>query len=362
MPSGTQKTEYTLFEPFGERRYLTKYIQSTPSILFRAHSPRASGVTTASYVASTAAVDRQGQNKPYDDDILTMDTEWARDALERHVTTWTREDNDNFVSWTSSPLFALQHAIRREATDRNPPSTARQVKLSILFTSKLPAGCFVPSVALLDAYDAHYNADMQRRYYHGEYLSQGRLDIPGGAMITITLEDLVASGLYRLYPGFELDKQRLCTRVARLRTIFLGQKHDVIPKEVRLARTIAEKCCSEAAFRYVLFASLLGLKSRNILDPGLQSVYSDLFHGRASSLGHHHVLARKLTEPSVGIDNRRDLHRSCRVFTGSTRAQPVRATDEPFPRTGEGAHTAVQVQVWTGSGARHYECFRQATK
>ncbi|KAJ4343198.1 hypothetical protein N0V87_000420 [Didymella glomerata] len=101
-----------------------------------------------------------------------MDTEWARDALKRHVTKWDRKKHDNLMSWTSSPLFALQHAIRREATDRNPPSTARQVKLSILFTSKLPAGCFVPSVALLDAYDAHYNADMQRRYYHGEYLSQ----------------------------------------------------------------------------------------------------------------------------------------------------------------------------------------------
>jgi hypothetical protein len=273
---------YTLFKPSEDQQYLTQHVHSTPSILFRAHSPRTSGITTATYVASTAAIHREDQGEPYDDDVFDKPRNVARDTLKTHVKKWNRGKEDNFMSWTSSLLFALQHAIRREASDLYPRSTAQQVKLSILFTSKLPAGCFMPSVALLDAYGAQYHDGMQRNKYHGEYLSQGRLDIPEGAMITITMEELLTSGLYQLYPDFELDTWRLCNRVTELRGKYLRQVHDVTPEEISFARTVAEGCCSESSFRFVLFASLLALKTRTLLDPGLQDVYSNLRHGKAS--------------------------------------------------------------------------------
>lgn len=274
MSSHADHLEHTPFEPFGDRQYLNRYVRSTPSILFRAHSPHSAGSTTATCVTSTAALYHQDHNEPYDDDVLDYDMEVAMESLKRHVTKWARGKDDNFMSWTSSLLFALQHAIRRDDMESLP--NARQVKISILFTFSLPSGCFMPSVALLDAHGAQYSPFMQRKNYHGEYLSQGSLAVPKGAMTTITLADLLASGLYQLYPDFELDKRRLCNRVTELRERFLGQQHGLIPNEVRLVRGIAEACCENSAFRFVLFAGLLALKSRELLDPCIQDVYGEL--------------------------------------------------------------------------------------
>ena len=121
------------------------------------------------------------------------------------------------MSWTTSPLFLLQHAIRREETDR-PRSRAEDVKISILDTSKILRGTFMSPEALIEAYNMRSEGVIQPGfYYHGEYLSQGLVIIPKGAMITITLRDLQEHGLNDSYPDLGYERRMLCIRVSQLR-------------------------------------------------------------------------------------------------------------------------------------------------
>jgi len=276
MPAFSDELRATLYEPSGPLQGLIPLLDQTPRYLYRTHSPRSSGKTTATFVASSGAEN----NYP---DILQRDTPHARFALRRHVTTWARGPKDNLMSWTSSLLFALQHAIRREKTD-DPISSAQQVKISILDTSRIHRACFMPSVEMLDAYNIpNVPGGLTRDHYHGEYLSQGRLDIPEGAMVTFTLQDLTDHGLYGFFPEFadEAAKERLCKRVTELRQPFryldYGHEPQVCSsEEVELAAAMAEGCCADPSFRLVLFASLLALKPRDQKDSKVLQKFEQL--------------------------------------------------------------------------------------
>jgi hypothetical protein len=57
----------------------------------------------------------------------------------------------------------------------------------------------MPYVALFEAYDIPSEGQLQREYYHSEYLSQGQVSIPEGAMTTFALRDLTNISLYDFY-------------------------------------------------------------------------------------------------------------------------------------------------------------------
>lgn len=142
----------------------------------------------------------------------------------------------------------------------------------------------MPSVEMLDAYDVpNVPGGLTRDHYHGEYLSQGRLDIPEGAMVTFTLQDLTDHGLYGFYPEFadEAAKGRLCKRVTELRQPFrhLDYGHELqvcSSEEVDLAAAMAEGCCADPSFRLVIFASLLALKPRDQRDSKVLKKFEQL--------------------------------------------------------------------------------------
>ncbi len=252
----------TLFVPSDDQPDISSHLDQIPRFLFRTHSPKSSGKTTPSFVQSTGSSHRYV-------DVLHQNKIFAKAMIERHLTIWTPSKEDNFMSWTSSLLFALQHAIRREATDFNPESATEHVKISILDTSKVPRETFMPAVALLEAYNIPSCGKLRHDYYQGEYLSQGRLDIPEGAMETTTLESLQRHGLFDFFPQFsdEEEKKRLCNRVRDLRLPFWYPNEDDRDQAcsielIGLASTIANGCCVDPRFRLVLFTSLLSLEPR----------------------------------------------------------------------------------------------------
>lgn len=252
-----------MFEPSDDLQRLVIHIEQTPGILFRAHSPKSSGTTEATHVSSTGADSKHL-------DVLQKKPEVAKKLIAHHLTTWNRSNKDNFMSWTNSLLYALQHAIRRQATDI-PPSRPEDVKILILDT-RLLRGAFMPVLALLEAYDITVRkprAEMviDRKWFYGEYLSQGMLDIPEGAMITISLQQLIDHGLYKFHPCFanKAYNANLYTRVEMLRIdgSFRSSRTQLpTTREVELAIALAEGCCANPRFRPVLFACLLSLKLR----------------------------------------------------------------------------------------------------
>lgn len=163
------------------------------------------------------------------------------------------------MSWTNSPLFmeiyALFLAVR---------SDSAEVRISMVDTSQLPAGAFMPVVPLLKTYNitSEGNRKLDRTWFYEEYLSQGKLNIPNGAMEIFTLKTMVDQGLYDFFPPFreEQDRQHIYMRVKCLRQI---PAEVPTPEEMELAINISEACSSATRFRYMLFAGLLAIKSRN---------------------------------------------------------------------------------------------------
>jgi hypothetical protein len=200
------------------------------------------------------------------DDILRQDRAKAVEMLESHLL-WQNRIMDNLMSWTSSFLFAVQHAIRRHATDRPPPAPG-SIHISILDTRKLPRGTFLPAVALLEAYNIQSEGKLNHDYYYGEYLSQGRMDLSNDTNAMTTLEALINHGLYKLYPPFadETEKTRLCSRVLQLRESFKGIPEVPSTEEISLAQDISVGCFLNISIRLVIMMNLLSLKPRYRLD------------------------------------------------------------------------------------------------
>lgn len=170
MSTDSEKTTITTFEPRSGSQHLTRHIDHVPHYLIRTSSPRSSGITTDARIESSAV-----QHDLDSLDILSRDRQEAAEMLKSHLL-WKTRTTDNITLWTTSFLFAVQHAIRREKTDL-PPSAPGSICISIVDIRKLRRGSFLPAVALLKAYDIESNGKLKHDYYLGEYLSQGRIDI-----------------------------------------------------------------------------------------------------------------------------------------------------------------------------------------
>ncbi|OAL46890.1 hypothetical protein IQ07DRAFT_480865, partial [Pyrenochaeta sp. DS3sAY3a] len=199
--------EHLLFQPSGSKSELLKSLDNIPRYLFRVFTPKATGITDASWTKSKDA--RHGRPSPEVDIFdYTHDTTVAA-MLNRHLRWW--EGHDNFVSWTSSLLFALVyifylHAGRRDGSD------FADISLCIIDTTRFAKGAFFQDLDLMRAYSAFDSglADMLKLrtekhegcFYFGEYLSQGALKIEGKCAI-VSAAELIQRGLFDLQPVFE---------------------------------------------------------------------------------------------------------------------------------------------------------------
>lgn len=210
-----EDSEHLLFRPQADSGLAPTAFDRIPRFLFRVASPKSSGTTNETWVRSESAA--QNQNSHMDDIFFNLNAEMrttiAR-TLNLHLRWWPKRGiRDNFVSWTSSLLFAIQYIYYRHLSPDD-GSSLEQIKLYLIDTDQFPKGIFLRDLDLINAFWESDNHPARRnlenlRYirnqpenYFGEYLSQGSLKIEGKCEIISAQSLFEDDRLLRLQPHF----------------------------------------------------------------------------------------------------------------------------------------------------------------
>jgi hypothetical protein len=193
---------------------LESSLKGIPKFLFRGSDIHSSSRTTPTEVCSAAMKNFPDNPMP---DLLQQDKLEAANNLCRHLA-WGCEDDCNLVSWTSSLLCAIQHALHRFKNGNNPydysltdihvmvVDTEQLVKRGAIFARDLQL------IGVLKDYAQGGRQTLLREFnrrqiggidYYGEYISQGRLVIGRDGAIQVSLRKLIDNGLYDLLPDLE---------------------------------------------------------------------------------------------------------------------------------------------------------------
>lgn len=187
--------------------------------------------------------------------------------LENHFL-WSGSADDQFISWTSSLLWALQHAIRKDFQGDT------DVQICVLDTNKIETGSFFSASDLLRIYRVPDEGKLAHRYYNTEYLYHGGLLVHGSSS-TVSLNLLREYGLFSLLP--ELDDPRykplLCRTVENLRVNMVSIPCPVAPIEGRRALQLASLFGKE--FMMPAMVALLSLRRRALDDAEFLKLITD---------------------------------------------------------------------------------------
>jgi hypothetical protein len=190
LSGGPGEPEQLLFNPQADSGLAEMALDDIPRYLFRVVSPRSDGETNATWVRSASA--SQNTDSSLEDIFFNLNsgkrTTIAR-ALNLHLRWWPKNGlEDNFVSWTSSLLFAIQYIYYRHLSSKD-GSNVEEIKLYVIDTTLFPRGTFIRDLDLIEAFwkfDDHPEGKNLKnlralrndpRYYFGEYISQGSLKI-----------------------------------------------------------------------------------------------------------------------------------------------------------------------------------------
>ncbi|EHA47153.1 hypothetical protein MGG_17643, partial [Pyricularia oryzae 70-15] len=191
--------------------------RDVPPFLFRVCYPDSSGILSGNWILSQDAA--QLDTKPGSQTSMgSRPAAEVADALNRHLW-WLPKSpgHSNFVSWTSSFLFALKLVIylrhRRKLS-------LEEIHIVIINTKRFPKLVFVRDAYLIDKYTKSLKEDAilydrncyrksldslwemrQKGYYFGEFLSQGALCIEGKSSVVCAAE-LARCGIFELHPEF----------------------------------------------------------------------------------------------------------------------------------------------------------------
>lgn len=252
--------EFVLFQPAGGKAWLQEKLDDIPRYLFRVFTPKSRGETNRYWTKSKDARDGGDECSV---DILARDDYRVADMLNSHLRWWPCHD-DNFVSWTSSLLFALQYVFYLRNSPRD-GSTFDEIKICIIDTTCFRKGVFLRDKDLIKAYHSFgmgpkelgdlWNLRSKKHryfagsYYFGEYLSQGALRIEDKCDI-VSAQALINHGLFDLQPEFEKSARGGTTshlppwanEVIRLREVFYerGPVARVHQQELQAAISIAQ--------------------------------------------------------------------------------------------------------------------------
>ncbi|KAL8719362.1 MAG: hypothetical protein Q9225_003619 [Loekoesia sp. 1 TL-2023] len=285
--------EHLLFNPTGDKAWLKEKFDDIPRYLFRITTPDSDATTDRHWVKSKAARYRRTNStkdifESYPNSALDPSSTVAK-MLNKHLR-WSgrHPDADNFVSWTSSLLFALQYMFYRHMKDG---SDLAKIYLCIIDTLSFPKGIFLRDMDLIRAYSAYDEdlksfEDLRRRkhgyltgfYYFGEYLSQGALKIEGQCQL-VSSQAIVDNGLYSLRS--DIPMEGFANAIVQLREVFYQTTDEPQPfkkEELKAAIDIAK--LFEPRWSLPMLANLLGLLPRKAnMQMILQAFKANLFKG-----------------------------------------------------------------------------------
>ncbi|KAB8257965.1 hypothetical protein BDV32DRAFT_76683 [Aspergillus pseudonomiae] len=284
-----QELEQLLFTPLENSGLEANAFNNIPRYLFRVVSPCSDGETNEKWVRSEAA--KQNISSSVEDIFFSLNREKritiAR-TLNLHLRWWPKDGlEDNFVSWTSSLLFAIQYIYYRHQSKRD-GSSLKEIRLYVIDTTKFPCGTFIRDLDLIEAFwqfDNHPSGkDLGAlrslrndfKHYFGEYLSQGSLNIANKHQMIPATSLFAENLLQRLQPQFagiigtKSGKQNpdWVKEVLHLRrSIWTGNKLDRLSSAEMLGRLEALKELADLfqpGWRFPLaiyFASLISSES-----------------------------------------------------------------------------------------------------
>ncbi len=162
-----------------------------------------------------------------------------------------------FSSWTSSLLFALQHAVRKADFRQE-----LNVCIYTLDTRKLRKCQIYPATTLLRIYGIENTGKLKHEYYTSEYLAHGKLDCSASSKV-VMLQDLIANGLYEQFEELNdrQEKEFLYRRVQDLRTLFF--MHTSAVTESALASLRRLGLCFGNQFAFPVSLAFLSLRLRS---------------------------------------------------------------------------------------------------
>jgi hypothetical protein len=144
---------HLLFNPAGEKAWLRQTLDNIPRYLFRVATPKSDGSSDEFWVKSRDACADKRQTR----DVFDQDDGHVSSMLWRHLD-WKGKlyDRDNFMSWTSSLLFALQYMSYRY-NNKLDSSRLVDVRLYVIDTTKFASGTFLRDIDLIEAYKSFDN-------------------------------------------------------------------------------------------------------------------------------------------------------------------------------------------------------------
>ncbi|EWZ87339.1 hypothetical protein FOWG_09226 [Fusarium oxysporum f. sp. lycopersici MN25] len=280
-----------LFEPKPGQENLFIF-DKTPTYLFRLHVPRSKGDTSTVHVMAPAFLGRTAYHRdrlPCGEDLLQLPTKIATSRLKDHLR-WKcnhlKKSPCNLMSWSSSLLFLLQYALYRHTTDFEPKPQFPNIKIIMIDTRDFPEQTFLRDLDALEwlheepdpVFKRLYN-NRNGRFYFGEYLTQGYLDITGKC-VEMTMQQLVDGGLFTVIcPA--LDKPQndwkewpkaVCNRLR----VDIASNKAVDQKQIRTAIFLARDCVGDR-FLVPLALMLLGLRSRQSDNAAIANAFHSLF-------------------------------------------------------------------------------------
>jgi hypothetical protein len=263
----------------------------TPRYLIRVYSPESAGETSLSATIPPSITVKKSNHTT---DVFKLSPQVGSHRLNAHLrwSSW-HEDNCNFMSWTTSLLFALQYALYKHRGAKN-PSDLSQISLLILDTRDFPKGTFIKDMEMMSVFASLSNntrgktlenmlelRKSARGHYFGEYLTQGRLDIEGKCVKT-TMQRLIDSGLFKVFPELKDESywEMWVNRVVQLRQPFQSSQNDrsTSQTDVRQAIAIAESCFG-GSWVIPVAAMILSLKPRKENDSVIVDGFAAMFTG-----------------------------------------------------------------------------------
>ena len=184
----------------------------------------------------------------------------VRDMLKKHLG-WTYDNYDDFTSWTSSLLYALQRAVyAHRCRDHS-------IHVCMIDTWKVHGFTFYHAEELLTIYEAPEEFKYPFQDYSVEYLTVGELTLNAANSHSVSFTGLISGELYTLVP--HLRASDISQRSGRLWIPFSDMRKgwpfsvptEINENDLRLARSMTRDVC--LSLRLVLFINLLSLQKRS---------------------------------------------------------------------------------------------------